>query len=269
MIKFLNLACGDHFVNSPEWVNCDFAPQSKIVKQVNLLRKFPFKAESFDLVYCSHYVEHIELSNIQGFVNECARVLKKRGIIRLALPDFENIAREYVKNKDMNKNEFASFNIVEMIDQCVRVKSGGTLSDWYSRAKNDDLLRDYISARTGQEFKSNLKSQTKLIVRLKRVTLKKLMLKIQLHIYFFLISFFPSWFKNNHISRAATGEKHCWVHDFDSVKFFLDKAGFDEITRVSAFLTLEKEFPLYPLDINSMNQARKGAESMYIEARKI
>lgn len=269
MGKFLNLACGDYFVNSQNWINCDFAPQSKSVKQVNLLGKFPFENNSFDLVYSSHYLEHIELDKVLDFMNQCNRVLKKNGIIRLVLPDFENIAREYVMNKDKNQSEFAAFNIAEMIDQCVRTRSGGHLQEWYDRSQGNKELSEYIYSRTGFKRKSTVELENKIKIRLKRITLMKLKLKLQLKMSYIVISVLPSWFTISHVSKVATGERHMWVHDFDSVKAFLEQSGFTEVRRVSAQFSCEPNFPLYPLDLNSQNHARKGKESMYIEARKI
>ena len=98
MKKFLNLACGDHFINSSKWTNCDFAPQSSIVEHADLSKKFPYPSNYFDLVYCSHYIEHIQIKRVTFFLDECFRILRNGGLIRLALPDLENIVREYIKN---------------------------------------------------------------------------------------------------------------------------------------------------------------------------
>jgi len=268
MKKFLNLACGDYFIDSKNWVNCDFAPQSKYVKQIDLQKNFPFETSSFDLVYCSHYIEHINLNLVSNFINECFKVLKNNGIIRIVLPDFENIAREYVRNIDSNHMQFASFNIAEMIDQCVRRVSGGNLQEWYDKSRNDRVLREYIYSRTGFKFKEKQNFKRRTIIRLKRITLKKLILKIQFRLSFIVIRFLPGWFKKNHVTRVSTGEQHLWVHDFNSVKNILEQIGFSEVKKVSAHYSQEIDFPLYPLDLNSEYHARKGEESMYIEARK-
>ena len=152
--KFLNLACGDYFIDSNEWVNIDWAPKSSKVKQANLLKKLPFRNETFDLVYCSHFIEHISVENLIHFINECNRVLKTGGRIRLVLPDLENIAREYISNLDKNFQIFAEFNVVEMIDQCVRKKSGGELIKWYKNSRTNPELMEYVNKRTGYLFTS-------------------------------------------------------------------------------------------------------------------
>jgi predicted SAM-dependent methyltransferase len=48
-------------------------------------------------VYYSHLLEHFPKHEAQGFTQECYRVLKPRGIIRVAVPDLERIARMYLQ----------------------------------------------------------------------------------------------------------------------------------------------------------------------------
>ena len=266
-MRYLNLACGDHFIVSEIWENCDFAPQSKLVRQVDLLKKLPYKNSTFDIVYCSHFIEHIHLDQVLEFITECKRVLKPNGLIRLVLPDFENIAREYINNIDSSNFEFAEFNVVEMIDQCVRSESGGSLSQWYSKASKDPKLNSYINSRTGHESKHRGLAGSLILKRLKRVTFYKLKYKIELKVIYLLISLLPKWFRYNHISKTATGERHLWVHDFNSISKFLRLSGFSDIQKVNAHKCAEPDFPIYPLDINSEGLPRKGSESMYIEAR--
>jgi|TARA_B100002003_G_scaffold246867_1_gene277361 ubiquinone/menaquinone biosynthesis C-methylase UbiE len=65
-----------------------------IKKQPHLNKKFvnadatnlPFKAESFDIVFCSSIIEH--LKNPKDMILEIKRVLKKRGICYLSFPPF-------------------------------------------------------------------------------------------------------------------------------------------------------------------------------------
>ena len=266
-MRYLNLACGDHFLVSEIWENCDFAPQSKLVQQVDLLRKLPYENSAFDIVYCSHFIEHIQIDKVLEFISECKRVLKPNGLIRLVLPDFENIAREYVNNIDTGNFEFAEFNIAEMIDQCVRRKSGGTFIQWYSKANKDPKMNSYINSRSGRELKGRYTVVSSSINRIKRVTFYKLKYKIQLKVIYLLVSLLPKWFRHNHVINTATGEMHLWVHDFNSISKFLILGGFRNIQKLDAHNSTDPNFPIYPLDINSEGLSRKGRVSMYIEAR--
>jgi len=268
-MRFLNLACGDIYVTSTLWENCDFAPKSKYVKQVNLLGGLPYADNTFELVYCSHYIEHIPKNEVLNFLYECNRVLKPNGLVRLVLPNFENIAREYIKNIDQGNLLHSEFNIVEMIDQCTRSKSGGELIKWYKKTSIDTNLRSYIKYRTGYEINPNRNKPESFWVKFKNLSLIKLKFKAQFIFSNIITSLLPSWFQLNHISKTATGEKHLWVYDFNSISDVLKQAGFSLIIEKDSHNSSNSLFPVFPLDVNSDNETRKGAESMYVEAIKI
>jgi SAM-dependent methyltransferase len=264
---FLNLACGDHFIVSSNWENVDWAPKSRDVKQIDLLKELPYPEGTFDLVYTSHFLEHIPLNQSRIFLEECRRVLKADGVLRLALPDFENIAREYIHNIDNRNFLYAEFNIIEMIDQCVRTESGGELVNWYRGVDQPDL-QEYLSARTGYVIKKSAALRQTRFSRLKHITLKKLKSKAQMQIIKFIVSLFPKWYLQNHISNAVTGELHRWVYDFNSLKKILIEVNFTSVSKLDAFTSLNSDFPNIPLDVDEQGRSRKGLQSMYIEAIK-
>jgi predicted SAM-dependent methyltransferase len=267
--KFLNLACGDYFIESENWVNLDWAPKSRKVIQANLLGRIPFEDNSFDFLYCSHFLEHIPKKDVLNFLTECNRVLKSNGRARFVLPDFENIAREYVHNIDNNLLKFAEFNIVEMIDQCVRKESGGELIKWYKNSLNDPQLSRYINKRTGYKINQNPKNRNRTLNKIQNLTFKKIYYIIQIKTIEAIIKVFPKWYRDNHVSTTATGEKHLWVHDFNSVQEALLQSGYHSVVKLNAFTSLELDFPVVPLDVDLEGSPIKGAESMYIEALKI
>jgi predicted SAM-dependent methyltransferase len=267
-MRFLNLACGDIFVTSTLWENCDFAPKSKDVNQVNLLGGLPYADNTFELAYCSHYIEHIPKNEVLNFLQECNRVLKPNGLIRLVLPNFENIAREYIKNIDQGNLLYSEFNIVEMIDQCTRSESGGELMKWYRKTLVDSTLHSYIKSRTGYVINPNKNKPEFFWIKFKNLNLMKLKFKIQLIFSKLMISILPEWFQLHHVSKTATGEKHLWVYDFHSISNILKQAGFSSIVEKDSHNSSNSIFPVFPLDINSNNESRKGTGSMYIEAIK-
>jgi len=264
---FLNLACGDYFISSSSWENVDWATKSREIKQINLLEKFPYLDGSFEIVYCSHFVEHIPYAQLQFFLEECYRVLKKHGVIRLVLPDFENIAREYIKNLDEHNFQYAEFNIIEMIDQCVRAKSGGRLVEYY-RGVSEVEFQKYISRRTGYIFKKNSTTRSYSLMLFKKITIRKIQFKIQKFFIGIIIASLPKWYVQNHISNVETGELHRWVYDFNSVRNVLNQVSFHSVIKLDAFTSLHMQFPNIPLDVDEKGNIRKGIESMYIEAVK-
>jgi len=91
----LNLHLGCGIVNSPGFVNVDAMPMSHIhcVQPVDRLPRF--RSGSADLIYASHVLEHISHRETLNVLREWCRVLKPGGVLRLAVPDFDVIARLY------------------------------------------------------------------------------------------------------------------------------------------------------------------------------
>lgn len=62
----------------------------------DLRRGIPFPDSTFDVVYHSHVLEHIDRDAAGGFLLECRRVLKPAGVLRVVVPDLEELARTYL-----------------------------------------------------------------------------------------------------------------------------------------------------------------------------
>jgi SAM-dependent methyltransferase len=90
----------------------------------NLSRGIPFPDETFDVVYHSHLLEHIDREGAPGFLQECLRVLKPGGLIRIVVPDLEFLTRRYLgildRNPDRAQWEEYAFAVNEIFDQMVR-----------------------------------------------------------------------------------------------------------------------------------------------------
>jgi SAM-dependent methyltransferase len=265
--KSLNLACGDFYVKNNDWVNLDWYPHSEYVQKANLITRLEFPDETFKVVYTSHFVEHIPKEKIDFILSECHRVLKPNGVLRIVVPDFENIVREYIQNLESNQFEKAEFNIIELLDQCVRSKSGGTLAAWRGRAGLSQEFRNYITFRTGYVYKNpsmEEKSNKKFHFRIPRITRTRL----QWVYCKVLTKLMPEWFVQNHVNFTNTGELHKWVYDEKVLSKNLFNVGFKQVLRVSSSESQIEDFPYFPLDLDENGNIRKGAESMYLEAVK-
>jgi SAM-dependent methyltransferase len=115
----LNLGCGAHAPES--WVNIDRSPQIQLTKyprmrsmlrragilhdlhmsdwpenviRRDLTKPLPFENGVASAAYSSHMLEHMFLDDARAFLRECARVMKPGAVMRMALPDAEEFARE-------------------------------------------------------------------------------------------------------------------------------------------------------------------------------
>src|ERR1017187_8522768 len=93
-MRGLNLGCGDRL--HPDWTNVDIVASGPGVRRCDLVAGIPFAAETFDVVYHSHLLEHLPKQIAPPFLRDCCRVLKRGGVVRVVVPDFEQIARTYL-----------------------------------------------------------------------------------------------------------------------------------------------------------------------------
>ncbi len=266
----VNLGCGSVYIESDEWVNLDYSSSGRNVKKANLLRQLPFHKESVSLIYSSHFLEHVPRPSVPAFLKECYRILEPGGQVRLVLPDLENMAREYLSTRESDEHEKANFVVMEIVDQCVRLESGGELAKYYkdmlsTSSGSSEGMITYVRERTGEVLTANkntVKNSGALIRvramlrRLERIWVKLILLAL------------PSAFRSQNVSLASVGEKHQWLWDFHQLKIVLEAEGFVGVQRQSSGSSSVLDFPFHPLDIDSDGMPRKGFESMYVEARK-
>lgn len=267
--RYINLGCGDYFVDSNEWANYDWAPKSKAVIQANLIAQFINKGNAIEFIYMSHYLEHLPLPLAEEVLKNCFKILNKNGIIRIVVPDLENICREYVNQLDSRDDLKSRFVSIELLDQLVRKTSGGLLTKQYEAAAKNETLKKYIKKRIGHNFVENNTGQMKVsriqkVVQNPRIIIRKINEKYTRFVIFFI----PKQYKLQEISQINHGERHHWVYDFYYIKEILEKIGFSQVYKVDAGFSNQKGFPFQPLDFDQNNDIRKGEESMFIEAIK-
>ena len=71
------------------WLNTDLMPNTSDVVYLDATRHFPIKDNTFDYVFSEHMVEHVDYSGALAMLQECYRVLKSGGRVRIATPDLE------------------------------------------------------------------------------------------------------------------------------------------------------------------------------------
>jgi len=95
----LNIGCGK--VKFPGWVNIDIEPGADLV--IDVRKRLPFNDNTVDLIYNEHFLEHITFEEGEKALREFRRCLKKKGVLRIALPDLDSIIQQYdkeFKNED-------------------------------------------------------------------------------------------------------------------------------------------------------------------------
>lgn len=98
----VHLGCG--LIDYPGFINVDAMPARHIHYLAKINKLNFFKANSANLIYASHCLEHISYIELDVVLKEWYRVLKPNGVIRLSVPNFDTIVNIYNdNNQDINK----------------------------------------------------------------------------------------------------------------------------------------------------------------------
>lgn len=244
----VNLGCGSRF--HPFWKNFDIEPIDGKVVASDLRKPIPLPGSCADVVYHSHLLEHLSKSEGSRLLADCYRILKPGGIIRIAVPDLEQLARLYIEKmeKAVAGDEEAAHQydwvLVEMLDSMTRAKPGGAMLDWWI---SKDLQGEaFVHKRMGQES-----FQTLSAVREKGL----------LPTYHDLCDPEPLG------KFRLGGEVHLWMYDRYSLTKLLIQNGFSNVSIVSADSSQISGFNSFFLDCDADGRVRRP-DSLFVEAFK-
>ncbi len=95
----LHLGCGEKIING--FINIDIRDIEGIdlVTDISTLKEI--ENNSVELIYCSHVLEHFGRHEYKKVLKNWFNKLKPGGVIRIAVPDFESIVKQYNQNKKL------------------------------------------------------------------------------------------------------------------------------------------------------------------------
>jgi predicted SAM-dependent methyltransferase len=276
-MRYLNLGCGNHFSTMQEWTNIDFYSESNHVISRNLLNGIPFEDNYFDFVYHSHVFEHFNKNDGINFMNECIRVLKPGGVIRIVVPDLEQIVREYLQKLENVINDpsdpvnEANYDwiMLELFDQTVRNKGGGDMGEYLTseRIINEDFVYSRIGLE-GRNYRDTYlsdreKPASSFKNKILRFNLKRILHNISIIIANSPIIPYPYRLGKFRLS----GEIHQWMYDYYSVARLMRNCGCNKIIKRDAFTSYIPDWSNYGLD-GKQGEIRKP-DSIFVEALKL
>lgn len=263
---YLNLGCGYRF--NSKWTNVDFVSTAKDVIAHDLTKGIPFADNSFALVYHSHLLEHFPKTGSEFFIRECYRVLKPGGVLRIVVPDLEQIARIYleaVEKADRSEEWAANYEwmSLELLDQMVRNRKGGDMVAYFER---EIANQDFVTQRFGSEAKKiwqakqnyhpkhkhlskRIKESIAAVEKLLPKSLLKLYRAIQIGYY------------------RQSGEVHQWMYDRYSLSVLVKNCGFTDVVRRTASESYIPSWDSFNLDTEPDGKIYKP-DSLFIEAIK-
>jgi predicted SAM-dependent methyltransferase len=272
--RLLNFGCGATF--HPEWINLDAAPVYPEIIAHDLRRGFPYEAESFDAVYGSHVLEHLDPSAGAQLLRECFRVLKPGGIVRIVVPDLETIARLYLQSLegalsgDADARMRYEWIMLELYDQATRSSSGGRMAE-YLRRTLDGRAVQFVAGRIGAEAPGDVLPGSARspvparVPRRARSAANSLRRMLAAGCAFLFMGPEGSAALREGIFRRS-GEVHRWMYDRFSLAQALEQAGFVDARGRMADESEIPGFARYGLE--TLDGGPRKPDSLYLEARK-
>jgi predicted SAM-dependent methyltransferase len=179
------------------WLNVDILPKSDDTAYMDATKTFPINNDTFDYIFAEHMIEHITFDEAQLMLNECFRVIKKEGVIRIATPNLNNLAKLI---SEPNKPE------------------------------HQEYIRFYVEKFYGKNY--------------------PIIPALQINKIFYAFH-------------------HRFIHNFESLKFILEKAGFINIIHVEVSKSNYESLSNIEHHANMIGEKNNEIETIVLEAQKI
>jgi predicted SAM-dependent methyltransferase len=151
----VNLGCGSRY--HPDWINFDIHSTVPEVRECNLLEGVPLPDNSCDAVYNAALLEHLPRREAERFLRECRRILRPGGILRIGVPDLEQIVRIYLGKLegavrgDATAQADYRWILLELLDQLTRTRSGGEM---LAAVVSPEFNEQFVAQRIGDEYRT-------------------------------------------------------------------------------------------------------------------
>jgi len=289
----VNIGCGSTW--HAAWVNLDMRPVNPQIRSWDVAKGLPFRGGEVQACYASHVLEHLSRPQARALLREVWRVLRPGGVLRLAVPDLEAIAREYLSalasgvSGDPAARRRHEWMTIELLDQLVRAESGGDMAQFLTHASSDDA--GFIRSRIGLEGErfmrhcrneagppslngangtrrhKALRALRALATRVNDLSSLRRGGKDRLAIWVsaLLLGERGKRAMQEGLFRQS-GESHRWMYDRLSLARLLEETGFTEVGTCTAFESAIDGFGTYGLDVVE-GEVRKP-DSLFMEAKK-
>lgn len=269
----VNLGCGTLYRDA--WINLDLEPPTPAVRKWDLRRGIPLAPGTADAVYMSHVLEHLCRADAEAVLQDSLRVLRKGGVVRVAVPDLELQCREYlaaleaVGRSEPGAEARHEWMRLELLDQLVRIRVGGDLLGYLLTAP--PTQRAFIRSRIGAEAERYW-NQTQDVMRAPAYRSG-------------LLRRLPRWARRQLAAAAVrviagpaalaafqegifrnSGEVHRWMYDRVSLDRLLRETGFAAFRVVDAWTSDIPSFAQYELD--AVGREIRKPDSIFVEAIK-
>jgi predicted SAM-dependent methyltransferase len=129
------------------WLNTDISPVNPDIVFMDATARMPFDDNVFDYVFCEHMIEHIPYLAGRGMLEECRRVLKPGGRIRVCTPDLAKIVRLYDNAKTPTEEAYVTWSIQEFVPEADATDPTFTINNFMRNWGHQFIYNEAIMER--------------------------------------------------------------------------------------------------------------------------
>lgn len=138
-IRKLQIGCGRNLMK--DWLNTDLNPNRKIVF-LDATKRFPFDDLTFDYVFCEHVIEHLKYLDGKNLIQECYRILKPGGKLRISTPDLQFLLELFSENKSDQQKRYINWAVNSFLPE-IGIYSEVFVINNFFRAWGHKFIYDY------------------------------------------------------------------------------------------------------------------------------
>jgi predicted SAM-dependent methyltransferase len=94
----LNLGSGERYF--PGWINIDSNPYCNADVVMDLTKGIDLPDETVDYIFNEDFLEHLDQASGKRFLENCHRILKPTGVMRLLTPNLRTFALAYINRSE-------------------------------------------------------------------------------------------------------------------------------------------------------------------------
>ena len=270
--NYANFGCGPIF-SDLGFDNYDYYDLPGKIKKIDLTRPLNIPNESYEVCYTSHSLEHLSYTNAIRFLKEIHRILKPQGIVRIVVPDFELLVKEYIlklesarisnqkKEKNLKIKTNLQFIVDLILDDLTKEDNHGI-----KRQRLNSGYYDYEYVKEISNFfnKENFVTQKEVLSRSKIILRRiRTLINSENKLNLFKQKIFSPFFKD----PRKNGYAHKWMWDEMQLFYVLKDIGFISVKRHNFNSSEIRDWHKFKLDLNHENGPLHPL-SLYIEASK-
>ena len=128
-VKKLQLGTSNNVLQG--WLNTDITPNHSSVIYLDATRRFPFCDDTFDYIMSEHMIEHVEYVDARFMLQECFRVLKPGGCLRIATPDLKVLLALHAEEKTEIQQYYLDWAIGRFMPQVTECKDVFVINNFF------------------------------------------------------------------------------------------------------------------------------------------